>query len=591
MEQIVLVLGITVLTVAVFRYFKLPSIIAYLLIGCILGPYALGVLDNTEQIKWLAEIGVVFLLFTIGLELPLAKFMEMRHDLLIIGCSQVFLCTILFMALMYVLGIDFLFSLVASSALSLSSTAIIMRQLSEQNDLFSRHGQLAFAMLIFQDIAVVPLLILLPVLASFKQQGVALAANSELILPIIIILLKGGFVFAIIIGLSRTLLRKLFHKIAMTRSLELFMFAVLFVALLAAHVTHEFGLSMSFGAFVAGIGLGESEYRHQIDSEMRPFRDILLGIFFISIGMLLDLGVVFNNFTMVIVAVLAIVIIKFIIVALLCNFLGRRVNLLTSIRSGMVMAHAGEFGLAILTLASSYKLIYGNTAQIILAAMILSLFIAVLVTKYSGVIIHYATHKFGMSQNTLSDDDSKQKTEEDEYGTPMAAHYPDISEHIIICGFGRVGKTLAKLLQMNNIHYLCLETNSRLVRKGDLADYNVYFGDSASSRDILALAGLNGAKMVVICVDNDQISKNIIKNIRSLNTKIPILVRTRDFNNSKDLQDAGANEVISETEEASVMLALNMLIMLGTPTEKAMNCISEIRHKKFDFFDNLLRRE
>ncbi len=588
MEQIVLVLGITVLAVALFKYLKLPSIIAYLLIGCILGPYAIGVLHNTEYIKWLAEIGVVFLLFTIGLELPLAKFMEMRYDLLIIGCGQVFFCTLLFMILMCGFGVNFLSSLVAASALSLSSTAIIMRQLSEQNDLFSRHGQLVFAMLIFQDIAVVPLLILLPILASFNQPNAEIAANYELILPIITIMFKGCVVFAIIIGLSKTVLRKLFHKIAMTRSLELFMFAVLFVALLAAYVTHEFGLSMSFGAFVAGIGLGESEYRHQIDSEIRPFRDILLGIFFISIGMLLNLEIVFNNFTMVLVAVLAIVLIKFIVVTLLCYLLGRKVNMLTCLKSGMILAHAGEFGLAILTLAGSYKLIYGNTAQIILAAMIISLFIAVLMTKYSGFIINFIAEKTGIKQFRLLDNQNNMSVE-NEHCAPIAAHYPHMSDHIIICGFGRVGKNLARLLKMNNLHYLCLETNSRLVRNGVTSDYNVYFGDCATSRDILALASLNQAKMVVICVDNDHVTKNIIKNIRSLHSKIPILVRTRDLNNSKDLQDAGANEVISETEEASFMLALNMLIMLGTSTEKAIDTINEIRHKKVDFFENLLR--
>lgn len=586
MEHLVLVLGLTVLAVALFKYLKLPSIIAYLLIGVFLGPYAMGVLDNTEQIRLLAEIGVVFLLFTIGLELPLAKFIDMRYNLLLIGSSQVVLCTVLIGGIMYAFGSDFLVSLVAASALSLSSTAIIMRQLSEQNELFAKHGQLCFAMLIFQDLAVVPLLILLPIMSKFS--GADANADYEMLLPVLSILFKGLIVFSIIIALSRTLLRIVFHKIANTRSLELFMFAVLFVALLSAYVTHEFGLSMSFGAFVAGIGLGESEFRHQIDAEVRPFRDILLGIFFISIGMLLDLSIVANNFYKIIFAVITIVLIKFFVVSFLCLMLGKRVNLHTALKSGLIMAHAGEFGLAILTLASYYNILYGTTAQIILAAMIISLFIAVLLTKHSEKILSHIFKflKIDLEENT--DQVVLDATEFDRSGSPMAAHYPDLERHVIICGFGRVGKTLAKILKLKNIPHICLETNPRLVKSGRMEGYNVFFGDSSNSRDILALASLNTAKLIAICVDSDVITSKIITNIKSLNSKIPVIARTRDLKNIKRLLAQGATEVISETEEASMMLALNMLLMLGDDLEDAMISINKARRKQTDFFNQLI---
>lgn len=586
MEHLVLVLGMTVLTVALFKYFNLPSIIAYLLIGVLLGPHSLGVLDNTDQISLLAEIGVVFLLFTIGLELPLAKFMDMRYNLLLIGSSQVFLCTVLMTIMMCLFGNGFIVSLVASSALSLSSTAIIMRQLSEQNELFAKHGQLSFAMLIFQDIAVVPLLILLPLIAKF--QTTATISNFEMVIPVISILFKGAIVFSIIIALSRTLLKTAFHKIAGTRSLELFMFAVLFVALLAAFVTHEFGLSMSFGAFVAGIGLGESEFRHQIDAEVRPFRDILLGIFFISIGMLLDLSIVANNFLSVYVAVAAIVLIKFLVVSLLCFYLGRRVNLHTALKTGLIMAHAGEFGLAILTLSVSYNILSGDFAQIILAAMILSLFIAVILVKYADNILYSLFKLLGLDQDKNIDQTNYDPNEFERHASPMVSHYPDLTNHVIICGFGRVGKTLAKVLQIRNIPYIALETNSRIVKNSVVAGFNVYFGDSANSRDILALASLNNAKMVAVCVDHDEISKKIITNIKSLNNSIPVLVRTRDLMNSKCLLESGASEVISETEEVSMMLALNMLMFLGVESEDAMSSINSVRQKQFDFFSKYM---
>lgn len=573
MDKLVLVLGITVLTVALFKHFRLPSIIAYLLIGCFLGPYTLGILDSTEQIKWLAEIGVVFLLFTIGLELPLAKFMEMRYNLLLIGGSQVLLCTLTIGLLLFALGNSLLVSWAAASALSLSSTAIIMRQLSEQNELFARHGQLSFAILIFQDLAVVPLLILLPLLADFNNATTD--SPFEVVWPIVNVLFKGAVVFAIIIALSRTILRKAFHKIALTRSLELFMFMVLFVTLLSAFVTHEFGLSMSFGAFIAGIGLGESEFRHQIEAEVRPFRDVLLGIFFISIGMLLDLKMVFDNFLLIIIAVIAIVLIKFLVVASLCYFMGKRVNLVTALKTGMIMAHAGEFGLAILTLATSYKIITGSKAQVLLASMIVSLFVAVLLTKYAGNILRFII-KIKLGQGYQN---SEFYSEVAESNSPMASHYPDTREHIIICGFGRVGKMLSKFLKMENRPYLCLETDPRLVKNGVLGGYNVYYGD-ANRRDVLSLAGVSKAKLIAICLDDDETAKKIITHIKSLNDDVKILVRTRDLKNKDKFLQLGANEVIAETLEASMMLGLQMFMLLGSRPDDAMNYINKARQDK-----------
>lgn len=578
MEQLVLVLGLTVLAVALFKYCKIPSIVAYLLIGVLMGPYALGVLDNSEQIRWLAEFGVVFLLFTIGLELPLEKFVAMRYNLLFIGGSQVLLCTILIASFIYFFTKSFIISWAIASALSLSSTAIIMRQLSEQNELFEKHGQLAFAMLIFQDIAVVPLLILLPLLAKFQQMGVS--SGFEFVWPVVSILFKGIVVFVIIIALARTVLRKVFHKIAQIRSLELFMFMVLFVALLSAYVTHEFDLSMTFGAFVAGIGLGESEFRHQIDAEVRPFRDILLGIFFISIGMMLNLNIVIQNFVYVLFAVLSIVLIKFIIVAILCYFFGRNVNLFTAIKTAMIMAHAGEFSLALLTLAGTYGIVGGTTAQIILASAIISLFIAVLFTKYADSILKTF---FG---DTFQDTQPpKNYSDVSEYIAEKMQH--DLDEHIIICGFGRVGKTLAKFLKKYNKPYICLELDAKLVKNGALADFNVYYGD-ANHKDVLASININRAKLVAVCVDNDDIAKKIISNIRMLNHEIPILVRTRDLYDRNILIELGATEVIAETFEASMMLALHMFLMSGVTPEQALEMISNVSADRDNFFTKLL---
>lgn len=580
MEQILLLLGITVFLVAVFKHFKLPSIIAYLIIGCALGPFGTGLLQYNEQIKLLADIGVVFLLFTIGLELPLSKFTAMRYNLFLIGGSQVALCTLLLSIIIYYIAYDIIISFVAASAISLSSTAIVIRQLSEQNELFSKHGKLAFTMLIFQDLAVVPLLIILPLLATVKPNNLS-THGLELFYQVGTLLFNGIIVFIIIIALSKSVLKTFFHLIALTRSLELFMFSVLFVALLSAYVTQSFGLSTTFGAFVAGIGLGESEYRHNIDVELRPFRDILLGIFFISIGMLLDLNIVMNNFTNIMIVVLAIVLIKLLVITLLSYLLAQERSLASAIKSGLIMAHAGEFGLAIITLAASYNIISSEVSQIILSAMIVSLFVAVLLTRYADDLINFFDNKIYFNNKNKIKVKLKSKAKINAElnlnlnnnpnlaTVPELSHYPGYKDHVIICGFGRVGKILAKFLQFENKPYLAVEFDPEQVKLAVENNYNVYYGD-ASRSDILVYCSLNRAKLVAICMDDDEAAKRIITEIRLSNHRIPIIVRTRDLKNYQTLLSAGATEIVAETVEASMMLVLHMLLKLGVRVEDVM---------------------
>ena len=574
MEQILVVLGLTIFLIALFKYFNIPSIIAYLLIGCLLGPYGINLIAVSEQMKWLADIGVVFLLFTIGLELPFSKLMAMRYDMLLIGGSQVLLCTL---ALVYVVNFYFnniVISLVIASALSLSSTVVVLRKLSEQNELFSKYGRLSFAMLIFQDLSVIPFLVIIPVLSTININEVAFNwSNLNLLMPVLKVLVNGIIVFTIIIVFSRSILKVFFHKIALTQSLELFMFAVLFTTLFAAYVTQTFGLSMTFGAFVAGVGLGESEYRHQIDVELRPFRDILLGIFFISIGMLLNLQVVIDHFGSVLYLMLAIFIVKFVIISLLSYYLGRKIDLVSAIHCGLIMSHAGEFGLAILTIAISYRLIGGELAQIILAAMIFSLFLAVFLSKYSKSCLKW------LAIDTSSEKVSYQFTN---LTAPELSNYPDLTGHVIICGFGRVGIILAKFLELENKPYIILDSNPELLEAPSSKNFNIFYGD-ASRIDILSYCSLNRARLVAICIDDDKIAKKIISNIRILNYKIPILVRTRDLTNYDSLIESGATEVISETIEAGMMLVMRMFLVMGFRAQDILDLITSTR-KDRDFF-------
>ncbi len=580
MEQILVVLGLTIFLIAVLKYFNIPSVIAYLIIGCFLGPYGNDLISNSAQMHWLAEIGVVFLLFTIGLELPFSKFMAMRYDMFLIGGCQVLLCTIVLTVINNFYFNNVVISLIVASAMSLSSTVIVLRKLSEQNELFSKHGRLAFAMLIFQDLSVIPLLVVIPVLSALNINELSLSwSNIELLTPVIKVLINGVIVFAIIILFSRSVLKTFFHKIAMTQSLELFMFAVLFTTLFAAYITQTFGLSMTFGAFVAGVGLGESEYRHQIDVELRPFRDILLGIFFISIGMLLNLQVVIDHFASIMYVVLAIFLVKTIIIFILSYYLGRKMDLVSSIHCGLIMGHAGEFGLAIMTIAISYNLIAGELAQIILAAMIFSLFIAVFLAKYSKMFLTMFLMRLPINKNQ-----EKVSYNFTSLTAPELTHYPDHSEHVIICGFGRVGTILAKFLEVENKPYIALDCDPELVKAGTEKKFNIFYGD-ASRIDILSYCSLNRARLIALCIDDIKTAKKIIANIRILNHKIPILVRTRDLSHRDALLEAGATEVISETIEAGMMLVLRMFLMLGSRAQDIMDLITSTRKDRNFFAD------
>lgn len=568
MEKILFILGITILCIVTCKRYNLPSIIAYLIIGCAMGPFALGIIHNSEQIQLLAEVGVAFLLFTIGLELPIARFLDMRYNLLLIGGAQVVFCTLILGIGMYFIIGNFLVSWIVASGLAMSSTAIVMRQLSEQNELFARHGQLAFAMLIFQDIAAVPLLILLPFLAEANATG--WDNNLTLMWTMLGILAEGTIIFIIILLLSKTVIKSIFHKIVLTRSLELFMLMVLFIALAAAVISESLELSMTFGAFVAGIGLGESQYRHQIDAEIRPFRDILLGIFFISVGMMLDLTIVRDSLGLVLLGVLAIFVVKCLLIFIICYVLGRQVNFMTAVNTGLIMAHAGEFGLAILALGKSYGIIVGATAQITLAAIIISLFVAVICSKYKEQIIRILLRNHYIKQLHQRETESS-NAELNSY--KQRENTTLLNDHIIICGFGRVGKTLAKFLTQEGQSYICLDLNPKVVQQGILEGYNIFFGD-ANRRNIMDSVYLNDSKLIVICVDDDATAKKITGCIRSLNLQLPILVRTRDFKQRDALIELGANEIIAETFEASMMLALHMFLLLGLSPDDAVQSIN-----------------
>ncbi|MGH8502721.1 MAG: cation:proton antiporter, partial [Gammaproteobacteria bacterium] len=372
LQDAIMLLALSVLAVALLRRFHLPPIVGYLSVGVVAGPPVLGWLQESAATRSLGEIGVIFLLFTLGLELPLNQLKNMRGALLGLGGAQVLIGTLSGTAIAWALGIPVEGALIMGGALAMSSTAIATRQLMDQLELQQRHGQLALAVLLFQDFAAVPFIVVIPILAT----------DGPLAAPLLLALVQAVAAFAIMLTLGRWGLRPLLREIAASRAAELFTLTTLLIALTAAWITHLLGLSLALGAFLAGMLLAETEFRHQIDSDIRPFRDVLLGLFFVTVGMQLDLARLAPAWGWVLLLLAGIVLGKGVLIALLTRMAGYGPEV--AARTGMVLAQGGEFGIALVTLAVGAGLVSAGDTQPVLAALILSMALAPVVVRHNA---------------------------------------------------------------------------------------------------------------------------------------------------------------------------------------------------------------
>ena len=515
LNDILILLAICVAAVAAFRRFNLPPILGYIFVGIIVGPHALGWLEESKVTQLLGEIGVVFLLFTIGLEFSIAQFQAMMRTLLGLGGMQVLIGTVSGAIIAWGLGIPWQAAVVVGGALAMSSTAIVIKQLTEQLELQSQHGRLSLGILLFQDIAAVPFLVMIPILAAGNGQPIAL--------PLLYALLKGAVVFVGILILGRWALRPLFHHMAALRSRELFTFTVLLVSLAAAWITYAMGLSLALGAFIAGMMLAETEYRHQIDVEIRPFRDVLLALFFVTVGMVLDLAMISPLWPWIVLLVLGLVFGKGIVIALLTRVVGYSTDV--SVRTGTVLGHGGEFGIALLAVAVLTGLLSLDKSQPILTAIIISMALAPILIRFNGLVGDFLKARTG--QRELANHEQE-----------IAAAVKNLRGHVIICGFGRVGQNVASLLREVGFEYVGLDLDPVRVKEAWEDGKKVYYGN-AVHREILEAAGLGQARALVISIDDVHGGLKILHAARSLRTDVPILVRAPDDAKLDELLDAG----------------------------------------------------
>ncbi|WP_439836779.1 cation:proton antiporter domain-containing protein [Aeromonas enteropelogenes] len=554
--DLLILLFAAVLLVAIFRRLGLPVILAYLIAGVLLGPHGLAMVTGQSTMQTIAELGIVFLMFSLGLEFSLPKLLAMRRLVLGVGGLQVLLTSLLFFWLARWWGLSLPQALVVSGTLALSSTAVVIKQLGEQKQLHTRRAQLGVSVLLFQDLAVVPLLVMIPILARPEVQGSALLAE------IAWATLKGLFALLSLLAVGKWLLPLLFHEVARARSDELFVLSALLVALLAAAMTYSLGLSMALGAFLAGMMLGESHYRHQLEVDIKPFRDVLMGLFFITIGMAMNWELVARDWWQVLLCVLGLVLCKALLVLLAGRLMGERKR--DALAAGIMLSQVGEFGFVLLALASHHGLLARELVSLLIGMGIIS----IAMTPWLVIQAHSLAR-------SLTDPALLTRSEVAQSGLSK-------TQHVIIAGFGRAGQTCARFLKLEEIPFLALDLDPERVSEAKLAGEQVAFGD-ASRRDILLAAGLLRARLVIITFDDRKRVEAMLALIRELAGDLKVLVRTRDDSFLEQLKQAGAFEVIPESQEGALMLVSHLLVNCDVPLGRVIRRMEHERSSQYRF--------
>jgi CPA2 family monovalent cation:H+ antiporter-2 len=562
LELTLLYLLAAVLGVVACRMFKLPPMLGYLVVGVLIGPNALALAQNSEGVRQLAEFGVVFLMFVIGLEFNLPKLRAMRRHVFGLGLLQVLLTMALTFAgtlalgrLMPGLNIGWQTAVALSGVMAMSSTAIVGKLMAERLELDSPHGQRVIGVLLFQDLAVVPLLILIPALGSPPDQ--LLAALGWALLKALVLL---GL---LLLGGQRVMRWWLTH-VARRKSNELFMLNLLLITLGLSWLTELAGLSLALGAFVAGMLISETEYKQQVELDIRPFHDILLGLFFITIGMLLDWQIVWQQLPLVMLFLLTSLALKLGLITLLTRLMGATMGV--SLRTGLYLAQGGEFGFVLLTLAQTQSLIGAGLINPILASMVLSMLATPFIISYSNPLVMKLVSSEWLQQSLQM--------------TNIARKSINTSKHVIICGYGRCGQNLGRILDTQAIPYMALDLDPDRVRQANAAGHSVAFGDASRPQALLA-AGLHRASALVITYLDIPSSLKVLAVLREHAAQLPVIVRTQDDASLERLQAAGATEVVPEAIEGSLMLASHALALLGVPMRRVIRIVQDQRDERY----------
>jgi CPA2 family monovalent cation:H+ antiporter-2 len=530
-QQFLIIFGFSLAGAILFQRLKMATIVSYIAVGVLIGPSALGLIDEPDRFEFLAEFGVVFLLFSLGLEFSLSKMLRLKFAIFGVGGVQVLTCSAVFAAAVYLWGGNLNASIMIAGALALSSTAIVTRELINNRELHHLHGQLSVGVLLFQDLIAVVFLIMVPVLGSSESGtlGAALGEAAAYTVLLSIILLAAG----------KYLLPPIYREVAKNQSDEIFVLTTLVIVLLAAWLTHSFHLSMALGGFITGMMLGEGPFKYQIENDVKPFKNILLGLFFVSIGMLIDLSMLIDHWPRILLFTAGLIAIKIAVVSLVVKLLGHSASDALSV--GLTLGQAGEFGLALMALALLNGVVPADQSSFIIIIAIFSMVASPFLIRHASAL---AERAFGNKPEL-----------------PETAMNLQLADHVIIGGYGRLGRTIVDLLEQAELPYIVIEQNINLVEQARQDGVNIVYGDSHSP-ELLGLCHLTEARLIVLTFKSVSEGQAAISGIRQRSAEIPILVRCHTHEGYEELLSLGASKIFPELLESSMLISRHVLELL-----------------------------
>jgi len=559
LEGVVIVLLTAVLVVPLFQRAKLSAVLGYLAAGAIIGPYGLGVVGSGPEVSALAEFGVVFLLFTIGLELSIERLRAMRHHIFGLGTAQVVISGVAIGGIgFFGFGLPGEAAVVIGAALALSSTAVVLQLLAEHGDMLARVGRISFSILLLQDIAVAPILALVPLLGM---------DGGDLATALGMALLRAALAVAAIALIGRLLLRPVFRLAARTHNREVFAALALLVALGTGWTTHHFGLSMALGAFLAGLMLAGTEYRHQVEADIEPFRGILLGFFFMTVGMLVDPALILEQAGLIVLLVIGLLALKAAVVIALCRLFG--VGAPAALRIGLLLAEGGEFAFVIVGLAMTEGVVAQPTGQLVVVVVILSM----IATPFLAGLGRRLQHR--LERGALAAPES------------LSAESEGLRDHVVIAGFGRVGQTIARLLAEREIPYIALDLDPSRVAAARQRGRLVFYGNVAQP-DVMRRAHVDTARAVVVTIDQPMAAERVVHGLRQHYPALHIVARAHDREHGRSLMNAGASSIVPETLEASLQLGHAVLRTAGAPDEDIDRLLARLRDQDYAELEDIV---
>lgn len=547
--DILILLAAAIIAVPIFKRLGIGSILGYLVAGAIVGPWGLGFIDEITEIRHIAEFGVVFLLFIIGIELKPARLWKMRRTVFGLGSAQVLITGLVITGIAFLLGQSLKIAVIIGFGLALSSTAFGLQILTEKRELRTNYGRSSFSILLFQDLAVVPLLALVSLLAI----------DTDLLEGIEFALLETLLIIVSVILVGRFLLTPALKLIAATRMPEIFTMAAVFAVLGTAWLMEEAGLSLAMGAFLAGLMMADSQYRHQVVADIKPYRGILLGLFFMGVGMSIDFGLLGDNSVIIAGAVIGLLLLKFAIIWVLCRFFG--IKNLDALRVGFLLSQSGEFGFVIFGLAALSGILTIELFQLLTLVVALTMVTTPLLARLSVFL------------------SKKLRVEEAEHDV-TTDHIEAGKPHVIIAGFGRVGRRIAMILKASNIPYIALDINAERVLDGRQRGCSVFYGD-ASQLEVLRASGSRNAGLFVCTLDSTASAVRIVSILRERYPDLQVYARGRDSRHCNQLLRAGASLVVSETLEASLQLSESVLEKMGIEDVHCASLVDSFRQKYY----------